>query len=726
MPGVRVSVQVGKKKLYTALIHHIHQEKPSGYEVKNILSVLDTHALVNDFQLRLWEWIAGYYMCTLGEVYRAALPSGFKLNTFKPRLAGYLRLNKQWLESAKLNGLLDSLSKAPRQFDLLTCYIEASGYTDNHQPGWIEKTYLLKKTPNAAVALKSLVKKGILDSSQQEISRLTIPDAKIQESLLLNENQRNAFREIKQHFQEKEVVLLHGVTSSGKTEIYIQLIREELAKGKQVLYLLPEIALTTQIVSRLRAVFGDYVGVYHSRFSDNERLEIWKNLNDQLTENSRSYRIILGARSSVFLPFADLGLVIVDEEHENTYKQFDPAPRYHARDTAILLAHLHRAKVLLGSATPSLESYYNCITAKYGLVELSSRYLDIQLPEIRVVNIREAYRKKQMKSHFSILLLEAIEKSLQQQEQVILFQNRRGFSLYLACAECGWVPRCIHCDVSLTYHKTKKELVCHYCGYSVSTATSCKDCGSHNLQMKGFGTEKIEDEIQLFFPGIHVARLDIDAARSRKSYEKIISGFERGDTDILVGTQMVSKGLDFDNVSLVGILNADNMLNYPDFRAYERSFQLMMQVSGRAGRKNKRGLVIIQAYDSANVLFDPLITNDFKSYARRQLMDRNSFLYPPYTRLIEIIIKHKQKEVMDMAGDHLTGALKKQLGVRVMGPEYPVISRIRNHYLKRILLKIEKEKSIVEVKEFVIKCIEETKMHDDYKSLIISVDVDPA
>ena len=724
---MRVSVQVGKKRIYTALIHHLHQDRPDGYEVKPILALLDSEAIVNSYQLKLWDWIADYYMCTLGEVYRAALPAGFKpeREAYKPKTASYVRLCKLWNHEEKLHELLNNLSRAPQQHKMVMSYLEFSGFPEKHQPEWIEKRILLNKALTGHAAFKSLVKKGIFETVQRDISRLTVQDNVIREPVSLNENQLKALNGIKQQFKEKDVVLLHGITSSGKTEIYIHLILTELAKGKQVLYLLPEIALTTQIIVRLRKVFGNKVGVYHSKFSGSERVEIWRNLNQQASGTNEPYQVILGVRSSLFLPFHDLGLVIIDEEHENTYKQFDPAPRYHARDTAIVLAQLHQAKVLLGSATPSLESFYNCQTGKYGQVELSSRYLDLQPPEIRVVNIREAYRRKQMKSHFSVPLLEAIENSLRLQEQVILFQNRRGFSLYLECTVCGWVPHCRSCDVSLTYHRKEKTLVCHYCGHSVPMLNTCQDCGSNNLKMKGFGTEKIEDEIALFFPGARIARMDIDAIRSGKAFERIIMGFERGEIDIMVGTQMISKGLDFDNVSLVGILNADNMLNYPDFRAYERSFQLMLQVSGRAGRKNKRGTVIIQSYDSSQELYKQVIENDFRSFARIQLSERKSFHYPPYTRLIEITLKCRDKITLDRAAETLVGMMKKQQDSRIMGPEYPLISRVRNYYLKRIILKTEKEKSVARVKDTVRNCLGEMRQMDEFKSLVISVDVDP-
>jgi primosomal protein N' (replication factor Y) len=727
-PGVRVIVPVGKKKLYTALIHHVHQQKPSGYEVRPVHSITDQTPVINDLQLKLWEWMSDYYMCSMGEIFRAAMPSGFKAEkkAYKPKTASYVRLSKCWKDEKKLNSLLDTLARAPQQQKLVMLYLGFTAYTEKKKPGWMEKSTLMKGVTSGDAVLKSLVKKGIFETAQQAVSRLTLQDIELQGPVSLNENQEKTFKDIKQNFSQKDVVLLHGITSSGKTEIYIHLIREELARGRQILYLLPEIALTTQMIIRLRKVFGNKVGVYHSKFSDNERVEIWNNLNRQNPGLNEPYQIILGVRSSLFLPFTNLGLIIVDEEHENTFKQFDPAPRYHARDTAIMLARLHHAKVLLGSATPSLESYYNCLTGKYGHAELSSRYLDLQPPEIRVINIREAYRRKQMKSHYSVPLLEAIENSLQQHEQVILFQNRRGFSLYLECGACGWVPRCKHCDVSLTYHKKEKSMVCHYCGYSIPTAAVCQDCGSPHLQMKGFGTEKIEDEMALFFPDARIARIDLDAVRSRKSLERIIAGFERGEIDIMVGTQMISKGLDFDNVSLVGILNADNMLNYPDFRAYERSFQLMLQVSGRAGRKNKQGAVIIQAYDSSHPLFDLVIHNDFRSFARIQLSERKSFHYPPYARLIEIMLKCKEKNTLDHAAEVLVMELKKQADSRVMGPEYPLVSRIRNLYLKRILLKTDKEKSVARVKEVIKTCIRDLHLKDDFKAVVISVDVDPS
>jgi primosomal protein N' (replication factor Y) len=718
---------VGKKKTYSALIHHIHREKPSGYEIRTILAILDQKPFVNSRQLKLWDWMADYYMCSPGDIYRAAIPSGFKAEeaSYKPKTVSYVRLSKEWREQNKLHQLLDKLAKAPVQQKLVMQYLEISGFPEKRRQEWIEKPVLLKASSAGDPVLKSLVKKGIFETDRREISRLDIYAHELQEPVSLNDNQEKALNAIKQQFEKKDVVLLHGITSSGKTEIYIRLILEELEKGRQVLYLLPEIGLTTQIVMRLRKVFGNKVGVYHSKYSGSERIEIWKNLSGQPSGESPRFQVMLGARSSLFLPFSNMGLVIIDEEHENTFKQYDPAPRYHARDTAIILAQLHQAKVLLGTATPSLESFYNCLSGKYGLVGLETRYLDLQPPEIKVVDMREAYHKKRMKSHFSVALLDAIENALALKEQVILFQNRRGFSIFLECSECGWVPHCRHCDVSLTYHKKDRKMVCHYCGYSLPVAASCADCGSHNLLMKGFGTEKIEDEISLFFPEARIARMDIDATRSRQAYEKVITGFERGTIDILVGTQMISKGLDFDNVSLVGIMNADNMLNYPDFRAYERSFQLMLQVSGRAGRRNKRGTVIIQAQDSRMELFHYLIRNDFSAFALVQLDERKSFHYPPYTRLIEIALRCSDKSTLDRGAETLAAMLKNQPGIRLMGPEYPLISRVRNNYIKRIILKIDKDKSVARVKDEVRKCLAELRRMDALKSVGITVDVDP-
>ena len=638
-PGVRVSVQFGKKTIYTALVLRAHNQKPPDYEVKEILSVLDQEPVILESQVRLWDWISEYYLCTPGEVFKAALPARLKINS---------KLRRKIIEDLPESGL-----------------------------------------------------------SQ------------------LNTFQLQAFNDIKSAFKETDVVLLHGVTSSGKTEIYIHLIRETLLQGRQVLYLLPEIALTTQIISRLKVVFGSCIAVYHSKSSDAERVRIWNRLLHAGNGKENDIQIILGVRSSVFLPYRNPGLVIIDEEHENTYKQFDPAPRYHARDTAIMLAQQHGAKVLLGTATPSVETYYNCMTGKYKLVNLNERYLNLELPEIIVVNTRELRRRKQMQSLFSPVLLDSIDKALKNGEQVILFQNRRGFSLFLECDQCGEVPRCRFCDVSLTYHKKGNRLNCHYCGFNISIPSVCPSCGHSGLQMKGFGTEKIEEEIALFFPTARVERMDLDATRSRKSFEQLIARFEMKESDILVGTQMVSKGLDFDNVKLVGIMNADTLLNYPDFRAHERSFQLMAQVSGRAGRKNSRGSVIIQTSDHKHPVISRVVHNDYLAMYTDQLEERRKFRYPPFCRLVEITLKHRDKDVLDNAARFLATLLRQSIKEKIMGPEYPLISRIRNLYLKSMLVKIQNGKSLPGVKKQILTGIREMAVNHEFRSIQYIVDVDP-
>ncbi len=653
--GMRVSVQFGRKKNYTALVHRIHSRKPKGYEVKSILSLLDDKPVVNEQQFRLWKWISEYYMCTLGEVYKAALPSGLKF----------------------------------KKEDPLTTR------DDNH----LQKRRLKRKPVQERGEL-IIAKQAELSSAQQQ-----------------------ALQEIRDSFIKTDVVLLHGVTSSGKTEIYIQLINETLKQGKQVLYLLPEIALTAQIMYRLQSAFGQEVAVYHSKFSDKEREETWKKLLDP--GPGEQIRIVLGARSSIFLPLSNAGLIIVDEEHENTYKQFDPAPRYHARDTAIMLARFHGARVVLGTATPSVETYYNCRSGKYSLVELTDRFGDVELPEIQVVNTRELKRKKRMQSHFSPALLEAITQALNNHEQIILFQNRRGFSLFIECGECGEIPRCRYCDVSLTYHKISNRLTCHYCSCGIPVPNICAVCGSPALKMQGFGTEKIEEEIARYFPEARVARMDLDSTRRRKSYEQIIARFELHESDILVGTQMVSKGLDFEHVRLVGIVNADTMLNYPDFRAHERSYQLMAQVSGRAGRKGKRGLVIIQTSDHQHPVIDKVVQNDFSGLYRSQLEERRKFQYPPFCRLIEITLRHRERDLLDKAAEFLAQRLKQYTSEKILGPEYPLVSRIQNLYLKTLLVKTEKSASLPSVKNQIIFLLTELSEHPMFRSVTHVVDVDP-
>ncbi len=786
--GKRVIVQFGKKKQYTAIIARIHETVPS-YETKNILSVLDETPIVRKQQLDFWKWITSYYLCTMGEVFKSALPSGLKLESetkvlftapegfalselsgkeqilfrilqdnpilsildlqnkvegnilgsiksmmekklvsleeklktsYKPKLKNYVRLHASQKADKQLEQSMNALGRARKQLEILMVYLKLSGYMQG-KPEEVSQADLLKATNTSTSILKGLLEKEILEVYSKQIDRLLEEEKTVVSEKELNEQQTRALFEIKTLFETISTVLLHGVTSSGKTEVYIHLMKQAIAQGKQVLYLLPEIALTTQIITRLQKVFGNQVGVYHSKFSDSERVELWQSmLNDP-----KRYPVILGVRSSVFLPFKDLGLIIVDEEHENTYKQFHPAPRYNARDASMVLAQLHGAKVLLGSATPSIESYFNAKTSKYGLVEMTERYKNIQLPEILIADLREARRKKQMKSLFSPLLMNSIESALNNKEQVILFQNRRGFAPYVECHTCNWVPKCEYCDVSLTYHKHSNNLVCHYCGYATEMPKRCGACNNVNLHTQGFGTERIEDEISIFFPEIRTARMDLDTTRSKKSYQRIISEFENKQVDILIGTQMVSKGLDFDNVSLVGIMNADNMLNYPDFRAFERSFQLMTQVSGRAGRKKKQGKVIIQTSDKQNKIIQKVITNDFYGVFLSQLNERKAFKYPPYYRLIKLTLKNKKSATLDLAADELVLMLRKYFGNRILGPEAPGINRIQNWYQKNILIKIETNKSHTKAKALLMNEIDTLRADPRFKSTLVLIDVDP-
>ena len=710
-PGMRVTVQFGRRKIYTALIRRLHDVKPVTYEVKDILSLLDEEPVVNERQFQLWEWISEYYMCTLGEVFKAALPSGLKLESETRVMA--LEITPEIPNLGDAEALLWQVILK--------------------HPG-IRVSELRKASDRADITpvIKSLIDRNLI-ILEEKITQKRRPKkskpAKNQDPenlklALLSPAQQKAIDEIRNAFTHTDVALLHGITSSGKTEIYIHLIREALQQGKQVLYLLPEIALTAQIITRLRSAFGQEVAVYHSRFTDRERVETWKKL---LHPDANSgIRIVLGARSAVFLPFREAGLVIIDEEHENTYKQFDPAPRYHARDTAIMLARFHGAKVLLGTATPSVETYFNCINGKYSLIELTDRYRDMQLPDIHVVNTRELKRKKRMQSHFSPLLLDHIAEALKSKEQIILFQNRRGFSLFLECLQCGEIPRCRHCDVSLTYHKLSNRLTCHYCGYGIPVPKVCPSCGAPELKMQGFGTEKIEEEIAIFFPEARVARMDLDSTRKRQSFEKLIASFELQESDILVGTQMVSKGLDFDHVKLVGIVNADTMLNYPDFRAHERSYQLMAQVAGRAGRKNNRGIVIIQTSDDKNPIIRQVVQNDYPGMYQSQLEERKRFQYPPFCRLLEITLKHRDKEILDKAADFLARRLKQIITDTILGPEYPLVSRIQNMNLKTLLIKIGRGSSLPNVKKGILFAINELTEHPMFRTVITVIDVDPS
>ncbi len=641
---------------------------------------------------------------------------------FRPKFEAFVEIHAG-LTAENLNYVLDQLEKAPKQLNILVTFLNLSGFSDHNSYKPIKKKLLLTPASGGISSLNALVKKKILTINQREVNRLSAGIETKTSPKKLSAIQTQALKQIQQLFSEKNVVLLHGVTSSGKTEIYIHLIEEQLKKGKQILYLLPEIALTTQIINRLREVFGNTVGVYHSKFTDAERQEIWYNV---LDENKKdACQIILGVRSSIFLPFRNLGLVIIDEEHENSYKQTEPAPRYHARDSAIMLAHFFHAKTVLGTATPAIETYFNTTTGKFGLAEINERFENLDLPEVILVNTRQAYKKRQMTSFFSDTMLSAINEALNLGEQVILFQNRRGFSRFIECETCGWIPGCKNCSVSLTYHKINNNLVCHYCGYSIPIPGACKNCGSTILKTKGFGTEKIEDEMRILFPGFKTERMDLDTTRTKRSYEKIINNFENNNINILVGTQMISKGLDFGNVSIVGILNADNLLNFPDFRAYERSFQLMAQVSGRAGRKYKQGKVIIQTSDPNHTIIQDVLNNDFQHMFTSQLKDRKSFKYPPFFRMIKITLKHRKNPSLNKASKILANDLKKFFGNRVLGPEFPVISQIRKWYLKTIILKIEKGKKVTHAKQQIRSVINWHEKTLEFRSVQIQIDVDP-
>ncbi|MGA2408395.1 MAG: primosomal protein N' [Bacteroidales bacterium] len=720
--GVMVTVQFGGRKLYSGIVWSVHDKSPDVKNVKPVIKVLDGIPSINESQLKLWQWISEYYLCSEGEVMKAAIPAEISLNNFKPRLETFIKLSEKFTEK-ELNEILDKLKKAHRQQDLLSSYIRLTGYTTGSEILPISKSMLLSETHSSPGIIEALVDKGILTSASLPVSRIAESYSYQEPIKKLSEAQSVAYGSIISQFREKDIVLLHGVTSSGKTEIYIHLIEEQLKKGKQVLYMLPEIALTTQIILRLKKHFGAVTGVYHSRFSDPEKAEIWKRVAEN--DPANSYRLILGVRSSLFLPFSDLGLIIVDEEHDGSYKQQDPAPRYHARDSAIMLSALHKAKTILGSASPSVESYNNTVKGKYGLTELKERFGFITLPVIVLANTREAYRKKLMVSHFTPELLQAMDTALGKEEQIILFQNRRGFSPYIECSECGWIPVCIQCAVNLTYHKGISKLVCHYCGYTTDMPAKCGNCHSSGMVTRGFGTEKIEDEIKIVFPAAKVARMDQDTTRNKNSFNKIIRAFEERRIDILIGTQMISKGLDFENLTVVGILNADNLLNYPDFRAHERSFQLMEQVSGRAGRRQKQGKVVIQTSDPANKIIRLVLRHDYLSMFRMQAEERITFNYPPFCRMIKINIKHKDKTQLNYYSNILGSELKTIFGKRVLGPESPVISRVQLWYIKTILIKIEREKPPAKAKQLIIEVIGRLEKEKGASALKIAVDVDP-
>ncbi len=720
--GVRVKVQFGGERLYSGIVCKIHDKTPDIKNVRPLVEILDEIPVINESQLKLWKWISEYYLCGEGEVMKAALPSESGINNYKPRFETFIRLASKFTEE-ELVGMLDKLNKAPGQQKVLLAYISISGYSAASDIMPVSKSLLLSEAHSSAGTVEALTDKGVFTESAIPVSRIVDADSYREPVKKLSEAQTIAYESIRFHFKTKDIVLLHGVTSSGKTEIYIHLIEEQLNKGKQVLYMLPEIALTTQIILRLKRHFGASTGVYHSRFSDPEKVEIWKRVADK--NPLTGYRLILGVRSSLFLPFTDLGLIIIDEEHDGSYKQQDPAPRYHARDSSIMLAALHKAKTILGSASPSIESYNNAVNGKYGLTELKERFGLIKLPEIIIANTREAYRKKLMVSHFTPELLQAMDVALGKDEQIILFQNRRGFSPYIECSECGWIPACIQCAVHLTYHKGINKLVCHYCGYTTGMPSKCENCHSSGMVTRGFGTEKIEDEIKIVFPSARVARMDQDTTRNKNSFKKIIRAFEERQIDILIGTQMISKGLDFENLTVVGVLNADNLLNYPDFRAHERSFQLMEQVSGRAGRRQKQGKVVIQTSDPANRIIRLVLRHDYESMFRMQAEERITFNYPPFCRMVKITVKHKDRVQLNHFTDMLGRDVRMIFGKRVLGPESPVISQVQLWYIKTILIKIEREKPPAKAKQLIIEAIERIGKEKGASSLRIAIDVDP-
>ncbi len=781
--GKRVVVQFGKHKIYTALIKNIGNVPPEVYEAKYIIDVIDEQPVITGKQFEFWTWITSYYLCNEGDVMAAALPTGLKLASetilvlkdefpadltftekesvivailhkqqrisiddvisllgqktvypiinsligkeviyvaeeviekYKPLLKSFITLNSFYKDGENLKELFSVLEKAPKQLDALLTYLKLSKTNQI-----VQKQILLEESGCGQAALKSLTDKAIFNVEKHQVSRLNDNHEEFEVNFELSDAQKIAFDEIENQFKKKDVVLLHGVTASGKTQLYIKLIEKAIADGGQVLFLLPEIALTTQIVERIRRYFGEKIGVYHSKFNNNERVEIW---NKVLTG---TYKVVLGARSAVFLPFNNLKLIVVDEEHESSYKQHEPAPRYQARDAAVFLGHLHQAKVVLGSATPAIESYYNAMNGKYALVSLNERFGGVQLPLQEVVSIAEETKRKKMTTYFTSVLIDDMTLALENKEQIILFQNRRGYATILICATCGYAPKCVNCDVSLTFHKTSGKLHCHYCGYHQNSINICPACGSVHIEQKGFGTERIEEELSLIFPDVKIARLDLDSTRTKNAMQQIIADFQDKKTQILIGTQMVAKGLDFDNVSLIGVINADTLLNYPDFRAFERSYQLLAQVSGRAGRRDKQGKVCIQAYDSGHRIIKQVISNNYLEMYNDELEERKQYNYPPFTRLIFINVKHKDANVLNTAAQYLANVLRSQLGNRILGPEQPLISRIRNYYIKQIVIKTEKNVAIQKVKIVLKDTIKDFNSQKDFKSVITQIDVDP-
>ncbi len=791
-PLQRVVVPFGKKKKYTAIVYSVHKVPPQAYEAKYIDAIIDEDASINVIQLKFWEWIAEYYMCSLGEVMQAALPAGLKLSsetvlrkygiadeevlksltdrefmvmealekagqlsvkdveniagiktvfpiikklmeyrllsaeeemrdTFKQKTETWLSLSSDNFGEEGLNRLIDSLKRAPKQQEVILAFLSL-GNMEVNAPSAVKKTELIKKLGGNAASLNAVLKKDIFIIEDRIVSRLGGVEEE-HADFVLSDAQEKALNQINEAFTEKQTVLLHGLTGSGKTEIYIRLIAEQLDKGKQVLYLLPEIALTAQIIHRLRKHFGRKVQVYHSKFSENERVEVW---NVVANADKETGALILGARSSVFLPFQNLGLVLIDEEHEPTFKQYEPAPRYNARDAAMVLANFHEAKVLLGSATPSLETYHKAQTGKYGLVKLQERFGGAQLPTIILNDLREDTKRRRMKGIFSPMLVEGIESTLKGNKQVILFQNRRGFAPMLQCQKCQWVPQCVQCDISLTYHKAIHQLRCHYCGYSLNVPSSCAVCGSPDIRFKGFGTEKIEEELNGLLPEVSSARMDLDTTRSKYSYYKLIEDFEQQRIQVLIGTQMVSKGLDFNEVKLVGVLNADAMLKYPDFRSYERSFQLLSQVAGRAGRKSEPGTVLIQTWDPEHAVLQMVKDHNYELFFEVEIEERRKFHYPPFSKLIHVTLKNEVQTGLDEAADALANYLRVTFGTRILGPEYPAMMKVRNMFQKRILIKIENGLSLSKFKSTLKTQIAAFFQQFPLKNFRLTIDVDPA
>ena len=786
-PGMRVAVPFGKSKIYTAIIYSVHQNPPEAYEAKEIHEILDDYPIVTPVQLKHWEWIASYYMCTLGEVVRSALPGAFLLESetlilrntayeidenellddeflvfealqhqsilkvqevsaiierknvlpilqrlldknvivlkeevyeqYKPKLVRYVKLGAEHTSDQKLEELLNLLTRAPKQSQVVLSLFQLQG--KSQKP--IKVSELEKASNSSKAVIKSLVDKGILEEYFIKTDRVNYEgENDNSESKDLNEYQEAALADIKSSFEAGKVTLLKGVTSSGKTEVYVKLIEECLEKGLQALYLLPEIALTTQLISRLQEYFGEKIAIYHSKYNVQERVEVWQNV----LQSKPKAQLVIGARSAMYLPFGKLGLIIVDEEHEGSFKQFDPAPRYHARDAAIVLGHFHKANILLGSATPSVESYYNTQTGKYGYAEITRRYGNVLMPDMELVDIKEAQRKRKMKGHFSERLFLEMEETLKEGSQIILFQNRRGFAPLMECLTCGHSPQCPNCDVSLTYHQYRNQLRCHYCGHHTALPEACFACGSPELDTKGFGTEQIEKEVKELFPEAKVGRMDLDTTRGKHGYEKIINAFEQQELDVLVGTQMLTKGLDFRNVNLVGVMNADSLLNFPDYRAHEKTYQLLTQVSGRAGRTKKRGKVLIQTYNPYHQILKQVTTGDYVNMYKEQLYEREQFKYPPVNRIIKVTFKHKNYNVLNEAADWFTSALRTNFGGTVLGPEYPPVARIRNQYLKHIVVKVQKANSLVQTKANIRRIEKSFKSVAMYRSVRVIYNVD--